>query len=240
MPLALATGFDGAGKAPYGVGRLQHMTGDCVVSARVLLVGLMALCAAAGAASACQKTSNPQLDENFKNADPGWGQPDNIAAFTADGLVLKPPVSGSAWRSNAHFTMARADWCITVVNPANLPDPANEDTVGSAGVWFWGKDQQNFYTATISLDGKAAIDRLNRGGWQIVAAPAATPAVKTAPGAANELEIVTEGDKAIFYVNGTRVAATTGRPPANGGSPGLYGESGPKGTSWVFPRATLY
>lgn len=216
------------------------MTGDVAVTARVLLVGFMALCAAASAAAACQKKSSAQLDENFKNADPGWGEPDNIAAFTADGLVLKPPVSGSAWRSNAHFTMAHADWCVTVVNPANLPDPTNEDTVGSVGLWFWGKDQQNFYTATVSLDGKAAIDRLNRGGWRIVVPPARAPSVKTAAGASNELEIVTEGDKAAFFVNGTRVAEITGRPPPDGGSPGIYGESGPKETTWVIPRAALY
>jgi hypothetical protein len=210
------------------------------VTARPLLVFMMVLCAASGAASACQKNANPQLDENFKNADPGWGQPDNIAAFTAQGLVLKPPVSGSAWRWNVNLTMPHADWCITVVNPANLPDPADENSVGSVGVWFWGKDLQNFYTATITLDGKTAIDRLSRGGWQVVVPPASAASIKTAPAAANELEIVTDGNKATFYVNGARIAGITGHPPPNGGSPGIYGESGPNGTTWVVPHATLY
>jgi hypothetical protein len=50
---------------------------------------LVILCGAAGAASACQKQANrPLFDDNFKNADPGWGQPDNVAAFTQQGLVL--------------------------------------------------------------------------------------------------------------------------------------------------------
>jgi hypothetical protein len=214
------------------------------VTARVLLVGVAAAaivwCGAAGAASACQKKSPPLLDDNFKNADPGWGQPDNIAAFTAQGLVLTPPSGGSAWRSNSGRTMARADWCVQVVNPSSLPMPADEDAVGSVGLWFWGKDSQNFYTATITLDGTAEIDRLNRGAWQTVVPPAAAMSIKTAPGAVNELEIVTDGARASFYVNGVLAAEATGRPPADGGSPGIYGESGPTGTTWVFPRAMLY
>jgi hypothetical protein len=216
------------------------MIGDGAVTARVLLTGLMVLCAASGAASACQKTSNPQLDDNFKNADPGWGQPDNIAAFTSQGLVLKPPPSGSAWRWNANLTLAHADWCVSVVNPASLPNPPDEDAVGSVGLWFWGKDLQNFYTATITLDGHAAIDRLNQGAWQVVVSPRPAASIKTSPGANNELEIVTDGDKATFYVNGARIADITARPPTNGGSPGIYGESGPKGTTWIVSRATLY
>ena len=207
---------------------------------RGFAVGLLVLCVAASAASACQKTSNALLDDNFKNADPGWGEPDNIAAFTAEGLVLKPPVSGSAWRANANFTMARADWCIDIVNPRSLPSPADEDAVGSVGVWFWGKELQNFYTATVTLDGNAEIDRLNHGAWQIVVAPTPAPSIKTAPGAVNEVEIVTNNSKAAFYVNGALVTEINGRPPEGGGSPGIYGESGPNGTTWIIPRARLY
>jgi len=210
---------------------------------RALLVGLAAgiiVLGVADTASACQKSSNPLLDDNFKNADPGWGQADDIAAFTPQGLILKPPPSGSAWRSNSGYTMARADWCVQVVNPTPLPMPADEDAVGSVGLWFWGQDSQNFYTATITLDGKAEIDRLNSGAWQIVVPPAAAMSVKTAPGAVNELEIITDGPKATFCVNGVLVAETKGRPPPDGGSPGIYAESGPNGTTWVFPRARLY
>jgi hypothetical protein len=211
------------------------------VVTKFFFAGIVLLCCGtAGAASACQKHTAPVFEDNFKNADPGWGQPDNVAAFTPQGLVLTPPVSGSAWRSNANLSMARGDWCVQVINPTNLPTPADEDAVGSVGVWFWGKDLQNFYTATVTLDGNASVDRLNRGLWQIVVAPVAAPSVKTAPGAMNEIEIVTNGNNAAFYVNGTLITNVTGRPPANGGPAGIYGESGPKGTSWVFPRVVLY
>lgn len=210
------------------------------MSPRILGIGLLMACGMASAASACQTHAIPRFEDNFKNADAGWGQPDNIAQFTPDGLVLMPPASGSAWRSNASLTMARADWCVAVTSPTNLPNPPDEDAVGAVGIWFWGKDQQNFYTATITLDGKAEIDRLNQGIWQIVVPPAAATAVKTAPGATNEIEVVTSGNAAAFYVNGMLITKITGRPQPNGGSPGVYGESGPNGTTWVFPHVALY
>jgi hypothetical protein len=210
------------------------------VTARILAVSLVILCSAAGTASACQKHTAPMFQDDFKNADPGWGQADNVAAFTPQGLVLTPPVSGSAWRTNANVSMAQGDWCVEVISPASLPTPADEDAVGSVGVSFLGSDLQNFYTATITLDGNASVDRLNHGIWQAVVTPTPAPSIKTSPGATNEIEIVTNGNKAAFYVNDTLVTNITGQPPANGGPAGIYGESGPKGTSWVFPRVALY
>ena len=210
------------------------------VRGKLALAVLLGLCSAAGAASACQSRSVPLLDENFKTADSGWGQPDNVAAFTANGLVLTPPVSGSAWRWNSNQSMARADLCVQVMNPTQLPSPANQDTVGDVGVWFWSADSQNFYTATISLDGSTSITRLIRGGWRTVIAPAPSPAVKTAPGAVNEIEIVTNGNIASFYVNGTKIQELQGQAPPNGGPPGIYGESGPTGTSWTFQRVRVF
>ena len=209
-------------------------------SLKFAAVVLLCLCAAATTATACQRSGNTLLDDNFTNPDPGWGQPDSIAAFTATGLALTPPVSGSAWRWNTNFTMAHSDFCVEVTSPAKLPDPADEDSVGAVGIWFWGKDAQNFYTATVTLDGQAAVMRLVAGKWVTIVAPAAAPAVKTAPGAINEIEIVTAGNSAQFFVNGTRVTDIHGQAPPDGGVPGLYGESGPKATTWLFQRARLF
>ncbi len=209
-------------------------------SLNIAALALLSLCVGAATSFACQSSGNALLDDNFKNPDPGWGQPDNIAAFTPTGLALTPPVGGSAWRWNTHFTMARADFCVEVMSPAKLPATPDEDTVGAVGIWFWGKDLQNFYTATITLDGQAAVMRLIGGKWVTIVAPAATPAVKTAPAAVNEIEVVTDGDTARFFVNGTHITDIRGQAPPNGGTPGLYGESGPKTTTWLFQRARLF
>jgi hypothetical protein len=207
---------------------------------KIAATAVALLCGLAGTASACQHDSNPLLDDNFKNPDPGWGQADNVAAFTPDGLALTPPVSGSAWRWNANYSMANADWCIEVMNPVKLPDPADEDTVGAVGVWFWDKDSQNFFTATITLDGEASVMRLAGGKWLTIVEPARASSIKSAPGAVNEIEIATSGGVAHFYVNGTLVTDVKGRAPPNGGAPGIYGESGPNGTTWLFKRVRLF
>jgi len=209
-------------------------------SLKLAVILMASLCGATASASACQHNGNALLDDNFKNPDAGWGQPDNIAAFTQNGLTLTPPVNGSAWRTDANFTLASADLCIEVMSPSALPDPADEDTVGAAGVWFWGKDTQNFYTAAISLDGKASVMRLVDGKWLTIVAPAPASSVKTAPGAVNEIEIVTAGNTAQFFVNGTQITEIHGQAPADGGAPGIYAESGPKGTTWLFQRVRLF
>ena len=206
---------------------------------KLALAVVLALCGA-NAAAACQGRGAPLLDDDFKTADPGWGQPDNIASFTANGLVMTPPAGGSAWRWNSNYAMARADLCATAINPPQLPSPADEDTVGAVGLWFWGADPQNFYTATISLDGTAAVTRLVGGSWRTVIAPVRTPAVKTAAGAVNEVEIVTRGNTASLYVNGTKVQDFEGQTPAGGGPPGIYAESGPTETTWTFRRVQLF
>jgi hypothetical protein len=201
---------------------------------------LAVLLGASGAAGACQSTGAPTLVEDFKNPDIGWGKPDAIASYSQDGLVVRPPANGSAWRWNRNYTMARADFCVEEVNPSDLPMPVDPQNVGDVGIWFWGADGQNFYTATIALDGTAAVDRLVNGVWQTVVAPRPFPAVKTAPGATNEIELVTSADTAAFFVNGTRVADFQGQPPSGGGAPGIYAESGPKVITWLFPRAALW
>ena len=209
------------------------------MAVRIVALGT-ALCVAAGsAAQACQVTGNAILDDQFRTPDPGWGRPDSITVFGPRGLALTPPPNGSAWRINQNYRI-ESDWCVEVTNPATLPAGGDPKTVGDVGLWFWGRDNQNFYTATISLAGAFAIDRLVNGRWEVVVRPTPSPAIKAAPGAANELELVVTGDAGAFFVNGVRVTDFHGQPPQNGGAPGIYGESGPTPTTWAFTRARLF
>lgn len=203
-----------------------------------MIVRIFALAAltvlASGAAQACQSRAGAMLDETFKTPDPGWGPPDQAASFTPDGLALKPPVNGSAWRWNQNFTIDGRDLCVAVTNPGQ---PAGNADVG---IRFWAQDALNFYTATVSLDGKVAIDRLVSGVWHVVLPPTPSAAVHTAPGAVNEVEVVVHGDAGTFYVNGDKIADFHGAAPPRGGPPGVYAESGAKTLDWVFPRVRLF
>ena len=204
---------------------------------RILAVGIALLAATAGGAWACQGKGGaaPLLDDTFKTPDPGWGPPDDAASFSANGLVLKPPVNGSAWRWNPNYSVDGNDLCVSVVNPNQTGREA-----GDVGIWFWSQNGQNFYTATVSLDGTAAVDRLVNGAWHVVLPPTPSSAVHTKPGATNEIEITVHGNTGSFYVNGSKIGDFKGEPPPKGGAPGVYAESGSVPVTWIFPRVQLF
>jgi hypothetical protein len=208
------------------------------VVARILIAGVaLMMLGASGGALACQVKAAAVLDDTFKTPDPGWGAPDDAASFSSAGLLLKPPVNGSAWRWNPNYAIDGASLCVTVTNPSPLPDRA---ALGDVGVRFWSKDAQNFYTATVSLDGSVAIDRLVNGIWHVVLPPTPSGAVRTRAGAVNEVQVTVRGDSGTFYVNGSKIADFRGDAPPRGGPPGVYAESGNAGVTWIFPRVQLF
>ena len=206
---------------------------------RGLLAGAALFFAATGTAFACQGKSDPALDDNFSKPDPGWPASDNVVV-TPQGLVVKPPVNGSTWVVNGNYTMDGADLCVTVAFPATMPTPANEDTVGDVGIVFWKRDNDNYYLAAISPDGVAAISRSVSGQWTTIVDPIKSPAIKTAAGAVNEIEVETKGNAGVFYVNGAKITEFRGQAPPDGGPPGVYAESGPSITTWMFSRVQIY
>lgn len=193
-----------------------------------------------GAASACLGKSDPALDDNFSKPDAGWPSGDNVSV-TPQGLMVKPPANGSTWVVNSNYTMDGSDLCVTIAMPTTMPTPANEDTVGDVGLLFWKRDNGNYYMAAISPDGIAVVSRYLNDQWATIVNPARSDAIKSGAGAVNELEVTTKGNAGSFYINGTKIADFRGQAPAGGGGPpGVYAESGPTVTSWVFPRVRLY
>jgi hypothetical protein len=209
------------------------------VTTRALLGALAALLLCCGSALACLGKSDPALDDNFSKPDAGWPSGDNVAV-TPQGLIVKPPVNGSTWAVNGNYAMDGSDLCVTVAMPTALPTPANEDTVGDVGVLFWKRDNDNYYMAAISPDGIAVVSRYLNGQWATIANPAQNAAIKTGAGAVNEIEVTTKGNAGSFYINGTKIADFRGQAPPGGGPPGVYAESGPSVTNWVFSRVQLY
>src|SRR5579863_1617057 len=176
----------------------------------MLAVGVVLMLAASSALACEAKNTAAILDDTFKPPDPGWGPPDDAAAFTDRGLVLKPPVNGSAWRWNPNYTIDGSDLCVSIANPGQLSGHAD---IGDVGVWFWSQNAQNFYTATLSLDGTVSIDRLVNGVWHGVLPPTPSTAVRTGAGAVNEVEVVVKGNGGSFYVNGIKITDFHGEAP---------------------------
>jgi len=213
-------------------------SGAAVIS-RGILVGAAMLLASSGPGLACQGKSDPALDDNFSKPDPGWPTADNVTA-TPRGLVIKPPANGSTWAVNTNFTMDGADLCVTVALPAAMPTPANEETVGDVGVIFWKRDNDNYYMTAISPDGVATVSRYVGEQWATIVNPIRAAAIKTGPGAVNEIEITVRGNAATLYVNDAKITDFRGQAPPGGGPPGVYAESGPAVTTWVFSRVQIY
>jgi hypothetical protein len=209
------------------------------VNSRGALVGTAFFFAVCGSAFACQGKSDPALDDDFSKPDPGWPSSENVTV-TPQGLVVKPPANGSTWVVNSNYTMDGADLCVTVAMPATMPSPANEDTVGDVGIVFWKRDNDNYYLAAISPDGIAAISRSIGGQWTTIVDPISATAIKTGPGMVNEIEVMAKGNAGVFYVNSTKITNFHGQSPPDGGAPGVYAESGPAVTDWVFSRVQIY
>ena len=207
--------------------------------AKGLLGGAALLLATSAVALACQGKTDPALDDKFAKPDPGWPSSDNVT-ISPQGLVVKPPINGSTWVVNGNYTMEGADLCVTVAMPATMPNPANEDTVGDVGIVFWKRDNDNYYMAAISPDGVAVVSRYLNSQWLTIVNPIQPPAIKTGPGAVNEIEVTCRGNAGAFYVNDTKLADFRGQAPPDGGPPGVYAESGPTVTTWVFSRVQLY
>jgi hypothetical protein len=181
----------------------------------------------------------PALDDNFVKPDPGWPNGDNVAT-TPQGLVVKPPVNGSTWAVNSNYTMDGSDLCVTVALPATLPSPANEDTVGDVGVVFWKRDNDNYYMAAISPDGIAVVSRYLNGQWLTIVNPIHSAAIKTGPGAVNEIEVTNRAMPAASTSTTQRSPISAVRRRRAAARPASMPKAARRVTTWVFSRVQLY
>jgi hypothetical protein len=127
--------------------------------------------------------------------------PTSVAAGPfADALVQQ---QGSLTLWGSETTSAPFSATVTVVNPTEQTETPWE--VGFAFAWSPGRDAQNVY-----LD--------SEGFWHFGGQRAGfVPTFDTAPGAANTLDLVVEGDAALFGVNGAFVASLDlPTPPGSG------------------------
>ena len=70
------------------------------------------------------------------------------------------------------------------------------------GVMFWYVDSNNYYAVEIDTNGKAAIYRSQRDNWLPQVRWQDTDSVKKGAGEANQIRVVTLGNKATVYING--------------------------------------
>ncbi|MGV1013331.1 MAG: family 16 glycoside hydrolase [Methyloceanibacter sp.] len=184
----------------------------------LLAVATLFLAGHSDHAAACQ---GPEVifEDTFGDETGGWTARDTVeiedGAFT---LKLAPDDMQA--NLNVTFTVDNADIC------ADAVWPEGEQPVLGAGLLFWGESNQTYFQFGVLNNGRFWIARKQDGKWLgTIAANVDSPAIHKAPGAANTLRVKTEGDKATFFINGTKVRELRGQAPKGPWRFGLSGDN---------------
>ena len=181
-----------------------------------LALALMTGIGAAGAAEG----GKVLFQDNFDTLDPTWGQATNEISVENHQIVLKPEANFSLW------VPSNAGIYDDVDLSADFTAVAAVDADSSyAGLIFWYADDDNFYAFEYDANGKSSVWRRQRGRWlkQVSWQPA--DGAKPNDGAVNTLRVVTIGNQATFYINGSKFSSLKGTPPENGQQIGMIASS---------------
>jgi hypothetical protein len=192
---------------------------------KALLGAVVALAFSLGAghaAHACGKGAL-LLEDGFDTLQPIWGEADEWMTVQDKRLVIKEQ-DGHFYSVSTSSTYQEVDYCATV---SLLASPDLGYTY--AGLIFWGKDAHNFYAFQITFDGYATVYRYADGKWVAVIKDRKAGAARTGLRAISRLRVVTNGDKATFYVNDAKFGTVTGDPPEGGQRIGFSVEAPSKG-----------
>jgi hypothetical protein len=179
----------------------------------------LALLAGMGAVQACEG-QNPIFQDNFATLDPTWGDPTDEIGVADNKMVLKPEANFALWVPSNAGLYDDIDLCAEFTAVA-----AVDASHSYAGLIFWYADDDNFYAFEYDADGNATVSRRTRGRWLKQVVWKTFSAVKANDGSVNELRVVTVGNKATFYVNGTQFAELKGQAPENGQQVGMIAAS---------------
>jgi hypothetical protein len=183
------------------------------------------------AAGACE-TSGATFSDTFG--------PDRFSAlWTAagpfhqgdDGGLILAPEAGTSDVVLSQQTFGNVTICASI-GVSSGPDSAN--TI--AGVAFWGKDTENYYTLNVDVNGGVYADALENGKWKALASYGTLAAANAGAGSSNDLEVKTAAGRAEFFVNGTRVGSVAGAAPEGGQGIGVIAGTPADGPAEILAR----
>jgi hypothetical protein len=174
------------------------------------------------------RNSDPDLlfADNFTTLDPAWGAASEQVRTDGNKLIVQPKAPGK--RIPYHGDLfGDVDVRVRTVDTTAGVD-------ATAGILFWGSDDNDYYLALIRSNREFGIVRLVNHRWLFPVPWQASEAIKQDAGAINELHLVTVGNRLTFSVNGQELAAIRGYPASGGSQIGLYAEPGMPSTIWQF------
>ena len=183
-----------------------------------LAVGLAAM-APSGVALACGG-GQVLYEDTFEALEPTWGTADD-SFFLDDGrLTVMPGYDQYYSALNTMGTYEDADICFDV-------EAIKADREGNsfAGPIFWAIDYDNYYYLLITAEQSIAVFRRQRGRVLPQLRWTRFEALRPGNNTVNQIRIVTTGNTAAIYVNGTFYATMKGQPPVDGQQIGLRATS---------------
>jgi hypothetical protein len=181
--------------------------------AAVVLFGSLRSAAAFGAPDVL-------YEDNFDRLDPGWGESSDMVSVHEGHLQIRPKLGTS--QAVQHQGVVLEDGSVSVT----IKLVRDDGRVQATGLIFWGTDYQSYYVVDITPDGRYAVTRWAKGRWLYPVSYRRSDAVKRDYNQDNEIRVMTKGNVATVFINGTEVISIKGQPPKGGGLIGLYAESG--------------
>jgi hypothetical protein len=138
---------------------------------------------------------------DFKDG-PGSFKPEeveNVRWYHNDGAwrILLKKEKWTAWTNSD----AKCTNCVVEVSAEGVAGP---DDV-SYGIFFRYKDNQNYYAARFSDNGKYSIGKMITGKWTDLAAWTSSSAIKSGKNNTNVLRVVAVGNAITMYANGQQL-----------------------------------
>jgi hypothetical protein len=152
------------------------------------------------------------LQDHFDSLSKVWSWSDTGTVSVEDGKLEVKTKSGKSDKVFASPHYKDIDLCadMEVTSGSNLSSIYY-------GIGFWATDNSNLYTFQVSPTGNVGVFRLADDEWSTVVDEKTMDEIHQGRDAVNSLRVVTEGDKARFYVNGTQFGETyVGNPPSDG------------------------
>lgn len=168
----------------------------------------------------------PLFEDTFTSLDPGFGAPSATLQVSRGKLVVSTTANVILQYQVGFFT----DADISATFSCTTGDLTGNNY---GGIIFWATDHVNFYDAIVAADGSCKIMRVVGSRWLSPAILPISASVNKGTGTSNVARVVTVGKQATFFVNGKKMAAITGMPPAGGGLVGVYVQNDTAPCSWT-------
>ena len=167
------------------------------------------------------------LSDSFDTLQPMWGDATDFVKVV-DGRLQLSEADGKSYSIYAGLTFDDMDIC------AKIRLVQTDKVSGAyAGLMFWAKDLDNFYTFQITLDGYATVYQQVDNEWKALIKDRQVDSIHQGTVRFNEIEVVTRGHQATFYINGERFDDISGLEPDGGQHIGFTVEA-PEGGHAVF------